>query len=165
MTPKLLYRSTRLPPETSAAALNLTPRALGWDRIHFAVRQVAKGAVWTGLPRDEERCLVLLRGEFEIGWVGASHRVGPRADVFSSYPHAVYLPARTRFRLVARAGCEIADARVASKKALEPRVIRPEDCGYEIRGGGDATRQIVDVVPPAFAADPPLVCERFTPSG
>jgi len=27
---------------------------------------------------------------------------------------------------------------------LAPRRIRPEDCGYEIRGGGNATRQIVD---------------------
>jgi 5-deoxy-glucuronate isomerase len=166
MTPqKLLYRSMRVPHGKTAAALNLTPRALGWDRIHFAVRHLAAGAVWNGLSRDEERCLVLLRGEFEVSWAGASHRIGPRADVFSGYPHAVYLPAPTPFRVVARAACEIADARSASKKALEPRVIRPQDCGYEIRGGGNATRQIVDIVPPAFSADRLLICEVFTPGG
>jgi 5-deoxy-glucuronate isomerase len=66
---------------------------------------------------------------------------------------------------VARAGCEIADARVASNKKLEPRAIRPEDCGYEIRGGANASRQIVDIVPPAFAADRLLICEVFTPGG
>src|ERR1700704_7214882 len=110
MTPqKLLYRSTRVPPGRTAAALNLTPRALGWDRIHFAVRHLAAGAVWTGLSRDEERCLVLLRGEFEVRWAGASHTIGPRADVFSAYPHAVYLPARTPFRVVTRTPCEVAD--------------------------------------------------------
>ncbi len=165
MALKLLYRSTTVPPGRNAAALNLSARALGWDRIHFAVRHLAKGAVWSGLSRNQERCLVLLRGEFEIAWSGASHRVGPRADVFSGYPHAVYLPARTPFRIVARAACEIADARVASTKRLEPRVIRPEDCGYEIRGGGNASRQIVDIVPPAFAADRLLLCEVFTPGG
>jgi 5-deoxy-glucuronate isomerase len=166
MTPqKLLYRSTRVPPGRTAAALNLTPRALGWDRIHFAVRHLAAGAVWNGLSRDEERCLVLLRGDFEVSWAGASHRIGPRADVFSGYPHAVYLPARTPFRVVARAACEIADARSASKRALEARVIRPQDCGFEIRGGGNATRQIVDVMPPAFPADRLLICEVFTPGG
>jgi 5-deoxy-glucuronate isomerase len=162
---KLLYRSARVPQGRTAAALNLTPRALGWDRIHFAVRHLAKGAAWTGSARNEERCLVLLRGEFEVSWAGASHRIGPRADVFSGYPHAVYLPARTPFRIVARASCEIADARVASKRALAPRAIRPEDCGYEIRGGGNATRQIVDVMPPGFPADRLLVCEVFTPGG
>ena len=165
MALKLLYRSTPVPPGKNAAALNLTARALGWDRIHFAVRHLARGASWNGLSRNQERCLVLLRGEFEIAWSGASHRVGPRADVFSGYPSAVYLPARTPFRIVARAACEIADARVASTRRLEPRVIRPEDCGYEIRGGGNATRQIVDVVPPAFAADRLLLCEVFTPGG
>ena len=162
---KLLYRSARVPQGRTAAALNLTPRALGWDRIHFAVRHLAAGAVWTGLSREEERCLVLLRGEFEVSWAGASHRIGPRADVFSGYPHAVYLPARTPFRIAARGACEIADTRAASTKALKPRVIRPGDCGYEIRGGGNATRQIVDILPPSFPADRLLVCEVFTPGG
>jgi 5-deoxy-glucuronate isomerase len=161
----LLYRSARVPPGRTAAAVNLTPRALGWDRIHFAVRHLAAGAVWTGLPRPEERCLILLRGTFDIRWDDDTHTVGPRADVFSSYPHAVYLPPRTRFRLVARQRCEIADARVASTRQLSPRLIRPEDCGYEIRGGGNATRQIVDIMPPAFPADRLLVCEVFTPGG
>jgi 5-deoxy-glucuronate isomerase len=164
-TSQLLYRSARVPPGRTAAALNLTPRALGWDRIHFAVRHLAPGAVWTGLSRGEERCLVLLRGEFDVEWDGASHRVGPRADVFTAYPHAVYLPAGTRFRIVARAACEIADARAASTATHAPRVIRPGDCGFEIRGGGNATRQIVDIVAPSFPADRLLLCEVFTPGG
>jgi 5-deoxy-glucuronate isomerase len=165
ITSRLLYRSARVPPDQTAAALNLTPRALGWERIHFAVRHLARGAVWNGLSRDEERCLVLLRGEFEISWAGASHRVGPRADVFSAYPHAVYLPAGTRFRVTALGACEIADARAASTRALQPVIVRPQDCGYEIRGGGNATRQIVDILPPAFPADRLLICEVFTPGG
>jgi 5-deoxy-D-glucuronate isomerase len=98
---KLLYRPARLSRSKIAAALDLTPRALGWERIHFAVRHLRAGAVWVGPSRDEERCLVLLRGEFEVGWAGASHRIGPRAEVFSGYPHAVYLPCRTPFRIVA----------------------------------------------------------------
>jgi 5-deoxy-glucuronate isomerase len=162
---KLLYRSARIAAGHTGAALNLTPRALGWDRIHFAVRHLAAGASWSGLSRDEERCLVLLRGAFQIAWKGAAHRVGPRADVFSGYPHAVYLPARTPFKVTADAACEIADCRARSSQAFMPRVIRPEDCGYEIRGGGNATRQIVDIMPPAFPADRLLICEVYTPSG
>jgi len=121
--------------------------------------------VWTGAARNQERCLVLLRGDLQVSWPGATHRVGPRADVFSGYPHAVYIPARTPFRIVARVASEVADARVASSLRLQPRVIRPEDCGYEIRGGGNATRQIVDILPPAFPADRLLLCEVYTPAG
>jgi 5-deoxy-glucuronate isomerase len=162
---QLLYRSARIAAGRTGAVLNLTPRALGWDRIHFAVRHLAAGAAWSGLSRDEERCLVLLRGAFQITWQGASHRVGPRADVFSGYPHAVYLPARTPFKVTADTACEIADCRARSNRACTPQVIRPEECGYEIRGGGNATRQIVDIMPPAFPADRLLICEVYTPSG
>jgi 5-deoxy-glucuronate isomerase len=164
-TQKLLYRSRRVPVGHTAAATDLTPRALGWERIHFAVRRLRPGATWSGLSRNAERCIVLLRGEFVVTWAGATHRVGPRADVFLGYPHAVYLPARTPFTIAALAACELADCRAPSTRTLTPRIIRPEECGYEIRGGGNATRQIVDIVPPGFPADRLLVCEVYTPGG
>ena len=165
MRVKRLYQSAPVQPNRSGSALNLTAKALGWRRIHFAVRHLAAGASWTGMSRREERCLVLLRGRFDAAWGSERHRIGPRADVFDAYPHGVYLPARTKFRVEAIEACEIADCRAPSSKTLAPRVIRPVDCGFEIRGGGNATRQIVDIVPPAFPADRLLICEVYTPSG
>jgi 5-deoxy-glucuronate isomerase len=162
---KLLYRSAHVAAGRTAAALNLTTKALGWRRIQFAVRHVAAGAVWTGRSPGEERCLVLLRGCFEIHWSGATYRVGPRADVFAGYPHAVYLPPGLKCRVVGVEACEIADCRAPATGTFEPRVIGPEDCGYEIRGGGNATRQIVDVMPPGFPAGRLMICEVFTPGG
>ena len=91
--------------------------------------------------------------------------LGPRRDVFDEYPHALYLPRRTRFRVEADGPIELADARAPSRATLAAQVIRPEDCGFEIRGGGNATRQIVDIVPPSFAADRLMLCEVFTPAG
>ena len=72
---KLLYRPARLSRGKIAAALDLTPRALGWERIHFAVRHLRAGAVWVGPSRDEERCLVLLRGEAEGLFRGTIRRL------------------------------------------------------------------------------------------
>jgi 5-deoxy-glucuronate isomerase len=167
--PPLLYRSAPPRAGRTGLALNLTPRALGWTSIHFAIRRLAARAAWAPRSAREERCLVLLRGRFEISWNGGTRGVvGPRADVFDAYPHAVYLPARTAFQVVAREPCEIADCRtltVSGATTFEPRLIRPEECGYEIRGGGNATRQIVDIMPPGFPADRLLVCEVFTPGG
>ena len=40
-----------------------------------------------------------------------------------------------------------------------------QDCGLEVRGGGNATRQIIDILPPAAEADRLLVCEVLTPAG
>ncbi len=176
----LLYRSMRVPAGRTAAAVNLTPRALGWAYVHFAVRHLASGVVWSGRTGREERCVVLLRGLFSVNWGGGPHRVGPRTDVFAGYPHAVYLPAGTVFHIVAERPCEVADCRAStpassrrpsssiassSPARLDPRVIRPEDCGFEIRGGGNATRQIVDIMPPGFPAHRLMICEVFTPGG
>ena len=161
----LRYRSRPVAPGRTGAAVNLTPRALGWRTIHFAVRHLAAGAAWSGATGREERCLVLLRGQFDVQWDDRWHRVGPRADVFAEYPHAVYLGPGTRFRIAAGRPCEIADCRAASFTHRQPRLIRPDDCGYEIRGGGNATRQIVDIVRPEFPADRLLLCEVFTPGG
>jgi 5-deoxy-glucuronate isomerase len=108
---------------------------------------------------------VLLRGACEVTYDDQIAQLGPRADVFSAYPHAIYLPPRTRVRVSASVATELADGRAPARTRLAPRVIRPEDCGFEIRGGGNATRQIVDVMPPAFPADRLLVCEVFTPAG
>ena len=154
----------------TGAALDLTPRALGWRTIHFAVRHLARGATWRGRSAGEERCLVLLRGGFDISWPGRDACIGPRADVFAAYPHAVYLPAGVAFEVRATQECEIADCRAAvsarpERLGLAPRVVAPDDCAVEVRGGGNATRQIIDIVPPAFAADRLMICEVFTPSG
>ncbi len=54
---------------------------------------------------------------------------------------------------------------IASTRRFPPRAIRPEECGLEVRGGGNATRQIIDILPPAAAADRLLVCEVLTPAG
>src|SRR5438552_3848039 len=128
--PPLSYRSRAVPQGRTGTAVNLTPRALGWRTIHFAVRHLAAGAAWSGRTAGEERCLVLLRGLFEIRWADRWHRIGPRSDVFEGYPHAVYMGPATSFRIVAEQPCEIADCRAVSSSRREPRVIRPTDCGY-----------------------------------
>ena len=85
--------------------------------------------------------------------------------MFGSYPHALYLPANTRVAVKATAATELADCRAPSSSALPPQVVRPDQCGYEIRGGGNATRQIIDILPPSFAAERLMVCEVLTPAG
>ncbi len=133
--------------------------------MHFAVRFLAPGKPWSDVTGRNECCLVLLRGACEVAYDDRIVQLGPRADVFSAYPHALYLPPRTRVRVSAHVPTELADGRAPARTRLAARVIRPEDCGFEIRGGGNATRQIVDIMPPAFPADRLLVCEVFTPAG
>jgi 5-deoxy-glucuronate isomerase len=164
------FRSRPVPPRQSRAALTISPAKAGWDLIAFTVRALARGAAWTAVLKKEECCLVLLSGHCRVTWRAAGGRdgeatLGPRASVFASYPHALYLPAGSRVSVTAIAPTQLADCRAPSTARLEPRLIPPEQCGFEIRGGGNATRQIIDVVPPAFAADRLMICEVLTPAG
>ena len=75
------------------------------------------------------------------------------------------LEQQTTFEMRAKRTTEIAECRSPTARRFAPRVIRPEDCGFEVRGGGNATRQIIDILPPAAEADRLLVCEVLTPAG
>jgi 5-deoxy-glucuronate isomerase len=145
--------------------ISITPRRAGWRYISFSVRQLEPGRDWRGSTTTEELCLVLLEGRCDIDWVDGRAELGPRASVFGGYPHALYLPRGSRFTVRARERTTIADCRAPARTTHPARVIRPEQCGFEIRGGGNATRQIVDIMPPPFPADRLMICEVFTPSG
>lgn len=146
--------------------LEVTPETAEWELIDFRVRRLSRGRRWRDHTGRSEACLVLLSGELRLRWEGGSEfTLGPRKSVFSSYPHAAYLPADTSFEVTAVQSAEVADGRAPSRKAGRPELVPPERCGYEIRGGGNATRQIIDILPPEFPADRLLVCEVFTPAG
>jgi 5-deoxy-glucuronate isomerase len=160
------------PAGRTGTAVDVSRAKAGWRYVSFAVRQIVPDDSWAGATGENECCLVLLRGKCRVEFAASGSRqradavvLGPRRDVFSGYPHAAYLPPRTRFRVIAHELAELADARAPARKRFEARLIRPEDCGFEIRGGGNATRQIVDILPPAAAADRLLICEVFTPAG
>jgi 5-deoxy-glucuronate isomerase len=166
---RTLFHSSSLPAGRTGTVLEITRRRAGWKYISFAVRQIAPSKPWITATKRQECCLVLLRGtctiEYTHGGNTKTATLGPRADVFAAYPHAIYLPPATRVRIVASERTELADGRTPARVTLPPLVVRPEDCGLEVRGGGNATRQIVDIMPPSFPADRLLVCEVYTPSG
>ena len=162
-TVRLRSRAARA--EESKVLVGITPRQAGWKYVRFAVRQLAASASWRGSTGSDEACFVLLEGSCRVNWNGKHATLGPRRDVFSSYPHALYVPPGTTVSIEAGPRTVIADCRAPARGIHPARLVRPEDCGYERRGGGNATRQIVDIIPPSFPAERLLICEVFTPGG
>lgn len=163
-----LVHPRRLAAGRSGTQVAVTPRQARWERVTFAVRQLAAGDRWAGRTGRHEVCLVLLGGLLAATWSPGPRRgarLGPRRDVFTDYPHALYLPPDTAFEVHAIRRAEIAECRSPTAERFPARVIRPEDCGLEVRGGGNATRQIIDILPPSAPADRLLVCEVLTPGG
>jgi 5-deoxy-glucuronate isomerase len=149
----------------SGVTVSVTPKQAGWKFVRFAVHQLAPGGGWRGSSRTEETCLVLLEGFCDVDCDGHRHTLGPRAGVFSAYPHAIYLPAGTSYTVTAGPRTIVAECAAPATRRFPLRVVRPEDCGFEIRGGGNATRQIIDILPPAFPAHRLMICEVYTPGG
>lgn len=162
---EVLIHPAKVAHDKSGVLVAVTRAQAHWETINFSVRRLIAGQYWQSHTREEEAALVILGGRATVNWGNGYREVGGRKDVFSGFPYAVYLPCHTPFEISALTNCEFADCRVPSSARLAPRVISPADCREEIRGGGNCTRQIVDVIRPEFPADKLLVCEVYTPSG
>jgi 5-deoxy-glucuronate isomerase len=129
------------------------------------VRRLQPGEIYRTRTESEEAAFVLLGGTATADWGKGAQPIGNRKNVFDGFPYAVYLPARNEVTFQAGTTCEIAECRVPSEARLEPRLITPRDVVSSLRGGGNASRQIVDVMMPAFPADKLMVVEVYTPGG
>lgn len=162
---EVLIHPAKVALDKSGVLVSVTRAQAHWETINFSVRRLIAGQCWQSDTRNEEAALVILGGRATVNWGHGYREIGGRKDVFSGFPYAVYLPCHTPFEISALTNCEFADCRVPSSARLAPRIIAPADCREEIRGGGNCTRQIVDVIRPEFPADKLLICEVYTPSG
>lgn len=162
---QVFFHSSPIPPDKSGVLVSVSREQAGWKTINFSVRRLIEGQYWQSGTEGEEAALVILGGRVTVDWGEGRRTLGSRSNVFSGYPHAVYLPPHTAFEVDAETTCELADCRTLSEARLKPRLITPDDVRPEVRGGGNATRQILDIIRPEFPADRLLICEVYTPSG
>jgi 5-deoxy-glucuronate isomerase len=158
-------RSRELGPEQSGELLGFTREKVGWDWMSFLVHRLAAGEKWATAAKDEEVAFVLLGGRCQADWGTGEVSIGERKNVFDGLPYAIYVAKGDELRIKAQSICEFAVCRVPATTRLESRLIRPRDVVSSFRGGGNASRQIVDVMPPSFPAEKIMVVEVYTPSG
>lgn len=138
----------------------------GFEYLGFSVRHLEPGETMESDTGDRELAVVALGGTFSADCTAASWRsIGARENVFRGLPHALYLPISMTFRLTATTACDLAFCYARASRAFPARLITPGDVAVEIRGGGNATRQINHILMPRFPADRLLVVEVYTPGG
>jgi 5-deoxy-glucuronate isomerase len=153
---------------TTGEVLSVTQQRAGWDSISLRVIRLAGGGTHTVSQPEEELALVMLGGRARVTagkdrWDG----LGGRSSVFSGMPHALYLPmglSRVEIEALTEV-CEVAVCGARARQAFPARLIEPGEVEVEVRGGGNATRQINHILKPDFPADRILVVEVYTPSG
>src|SRR6202521_4018876 len=160
-----LVHSRDLPPDQAGELLHLTRQQAKWEWMSLFVRRLQPGDIYRTRTESAEAAFVLLGGTCTADWGQGSQHIGNRKNVFDGFPYAIYVPTANKVTFKADPACKIAECRVPSEARSEPRLITPRDVVSSLRGGGNASRQIVDVMMPAFPADKLMVIEVYTPGG
>jgi len=148
-------------PENGAEA-----RDFGFEYLSFNVQSLAAGRVYAGNTAERELGLVVLGGCCSVeSSRGNWPKIGRRQDVFSGMPYALYLPIGTDYHVTARTECDLAFCYSKADREYPAQLIAPADVEIEIRGAGNATRQINKILKPEFTAQRLLIVEVYTPSG
>ncbi len=152
--------------EPSGDTQFITPESVGFDYLTFRVRRLAKGDSYWAETGENELGMVLLGGRCSVASsAGKWINFGRRAHVFSGLPFALYLPLHTQFTVTAETDCEIAFCFCRAEEAYPAHLVTPDEVEVEIRGGGNATRQINHILKPEFPAHRLMIVEVYTPGG
>jgi 5-deoxy-glucuronate isomerase len=160
-----VVHSLRTPPVQSGELLRFDRQEVGWEWMSFVVRRLVPAETLSLHTQGEEMALVFLSGRCAGDWGEGPVAIGGRKTVFDGLPYALYLPPGNSVTLKAETVCEIAECRVPSTASLQPKLVSPRDITSNLRGGENASRQIVDVMPPEFPADKLVAVEVYTPGG
>ena len=152
-------------PGRSGEVIHVTPESAEWDYCSLIVQRIAAGETWSHYTDVNEVALVPLSGRCVVEAEGHTWEIGDRESVFAGKPWALYLPRESSFVVRAETDLELAVTGARATRHFPAKLVRPEDTPTEIRGAGNAARQIHTIIGPDFPADRLLVIEVITPSG
>lgn len=152
-------------PQDGGRVLQVTPESAGWTYVGLTVEQIAPGGDWDFSAEKDEICIVPLKGSARISSEQGEWVVSRPGTMFDGKPTCLYLPVGSSFTATSEEGAELAVTASRATKSFPPKLIEPDDIDIEIRGAGNAARQISHIVKPDFPAENLLVVEVFTPSG
>jgi 5-deoxy-glucuronate isomerase len=138
----------------------VTPEVAGWRYLSFAVHTLT-APMEVGGPGIETAVVGLAGGPFRVGEL----ELPGRASVWDGLPSAAYLPSGASAVISGAATVAVATAPSAAPTIDGPVAILPTEVAVEVRGAGNATRQITHIITPDFPADRLEVVEVYTPSG
>ena len=146
--------------------VHVDPKLAGWRYLTFEARRLSSGSSYAFHTLDQEVGVVILSGSLNVDSpAGKWENIGVRSSVFEGLPYALYFPRHTSFSLTANTPVEIAVATAPTDQDHAACLISPADIGVEIRGGGNATRQINNIIPPGFDCHRLVLVEVYTPGG
>ncbi len=165
--PRTPSSSRLLIPARPEAELDISPADAGWTYCGLRVVRLRPGERRSLTTGPEEFAVLPLAGSAAVEVDGRRFELEGRASVFARVSDWAYVPIDSEVVLSSDAGAELALASARAERRFEPVHVSAADVPIEIRGAGQATRQITNFLAPgAFDACDRLICvEVLTPEG
>lgn len=145
----------------------VTPASAGWSFCGLRIARIAPGETLELETGEAEFALLPLAGSVEVHANEYSFTLEGRESVFARVTDWAYMPMNMHVNVYSLGGAELALASARAERPFEPTYIPARSVPVEVRGAGQATRQIVNFLAPgAFdAVDRLIAVEVFTPDG
>lgn len=144
----------------------VTPELAGWSYAGLRVVALAPGQVRSLATGPDELAVLPLAGGCTVETEGRRFELHGRDSVFDRVTDFAYVPLDAELRISSAGGCRVALPTARATRRLEPAYGPAEGVPVEVRGGGQATRQVNNFLEPsAFPADKLVAVEVLTPEG
>lgn len=151
---------------SGAFALHLTPQTCGWTYSSLRVLELPPGAAADLNTGPEEMLVLPLAGACAVTVDGLDLTLQGRRDVFSRVTDFAYLPRDAAVTVRSTSGGRFALPGAEARRRLPARYGPAEGVPVEIRGAGQASRQVNNFCSPeAFETDRLVSVEVLTPAG
>jgi 5-deoxy-glucuronate isomerase len=147
-------------------ALNLTPERAGWTYSGLKVLGLAPGQQRTWQTGDDELLVLPLSGQATVTCENEIFQLKGRTSVFEAVTDFCYVPRDATVTVTSEGGGRFALPSARCANRLTPRYGAAENVPVELRGAGQASRQVNNFCSPeAFECDKLIAVEVLTPGG
>jgi 5-deoxy-glucuronate isomerase len=149
-----------------AFSLRVTPEQAGWAFSGLRVLELAPGASHTLHSGADELLVLPLAGGCVVECESRRFELAGRDDVFARVTDFAYVPMDAEVRVTSMGGGRFALPSALAGRRLDPAYGTAEEVAVELRGAGQASRQVNNVCTPGtFEADRLIAVEVLTPGG
>ena len=146
--------------------LVVTPEKAGWSYSGLKVLKLPPGGTHTWATGDDELLVLPLAGSAEVICDGERFELQGRRSVFSRVSDFCYAPRDATITVTCEDGGTFALPSARCRRRLPPRYGPAEAVPVELRGAGQASRQVNNFCSPeAFDCDKLIAVEVLTPGG
>jgi 5-deoxy-glucuronate isomerase len=147
-------------------ALEITPQVAGWGYSSFRILELGPGESRTFTSGSEEMVILPLVGSCVVTCDGERQELRGRPGVFSALSDFVYVPIESSVSVSSAQGGRFAIPGAQATRRYPFRHRAAEQVSVELRGAGQASRQVVNFcTPETFEADRLIAVEVLTPAG